>query len=120
MRPPPWTVAIAGVGLRLTRQAEEGRRTWGEGRRSGRRCPGTSSPEPAAISVTAGSAAVASTEPEPPPFQNSRSATRASASEISRRRTSSWAIEACLRRRTSSDLVRWPGTSSGTPATWPS
>jgi hypothetical protein len=34
--------------------------------------PGTSSPDPAAISVTAGSAAVASTEPEPPPFQNSQ------------------------------------------------
>ncbi len=62
--------------------------------------------------MTAASAAVASTDPDPPPFQNSRSATRDSASEISRRRTSSCAIDACLRRRTSSDLVRWSGTSS--------
>ena len=87
---------------------------------SGRTAPGTSSPEPAVTSVTTGSAADDSTDPEPPAFQNSSVATWASAWAISRRRTFSWSIDAALSRRTTSDRARWPGTSSGTPATWPS
>ncbi len=53
----------------------------GGGRRtgSGRTGPGRAARSPAATSVTTGSAAVSSTEPEPPAFQNSSSATPASA-----------------------------------------
>ena len=70
---------------------------------SGRTGSGPSRPEPAATSVTTGSAAAVSTEPEPPAFQNSSSTSAASASATSRRRTSSWAWEADFMPRTSRD-----------------
>ena len=76
-KPPPCTVATCGRGPADDRQPEERRRAAAGRTGSGRTASGTSSPEPAATSVTTGSAAVASTEPEPPAFQNSRSATLA-------------------------------------------
>ena len=70
--------------------------------------------------MTTGSEAEDSTEPEPPAFQNSSRVTSARAAAISWRRAFSCSIEADLSRRTIIDFAFWVGTSSGTPATWPS
>ena len=73
------TVAIAGGGAADDRQPEEGGGPRVEGLVVVEEARAPAAPSPAAISVTAGSAAVASTVPEPPAFQNSSSARSASA-----------------------------------------
>ena len=83
-RPPPRTVATVGRGPADDAAARRSRRARARTTGSGRTAPGTSSPDPAATSVTAGSATDVSTEPEPPAFQNSSSTTSCSATAISR------------------------------------
>ena len=77
-------------------------------------------PEPAATSVTAGSAAVRSIEPVPPPLTNRSGAIERTASTISaRRRASSRADSACT-IGSASRISGLPGGLSPTPAIWPS
>ncbi len=82
---------------------------------------GTYSPDPAATSVTAASAAVCCTLPVPPPLTNSsRGATARTARTASqRRRASSLRAAACI-TRTVRENTGFPATSSPTPATCPS
>ena len=85
----------AGDGRRTTGTPEERRRQRGEASGSGRTAPGTSSPEPAVTSVTAGSAAEVSIEPPtrrrsrtpaPPPRAAPTAISRAAFAQLRHRR----------------------------------
>ena len=99
---PRGDVAAAERGRELRRrlahdrQHEERRRARAGTRGRCRTASARTGPEPAATSVTAGSAAVRSIEPVPPPLTNRSGATERTASTISaRRRASSRADSAC-------------------------
>lgn len=88
IQPPPSTVAIRGAGRRTTESAKNADGV-GCQLRYVSNSVGPKSPEPAATSVTDGSAAVAAMLPVPPPFTNSSSACSRTARTAAIRRLSS-------------------------------
>ena len=120
-KPPPATVARSRrPGRRTTGQAEERGRTRLEAlvvvEERGHQQPGPGGDlgdgRVCGGRLDAARAAARSRTPGRP--------ARAGPARSCRAASASWAIEADLSRRTTIDLARWPGTSSGTPATWPS